>query len=93
MLGGYGGMLPRIFFEKMVQFGAFYSILGPILALKILLFFLGFLFFKMLLLQTSLKNRERSGSVVECLNRDQGASGSSLTGVTALLSLSTTHSS
>ena len=28
--------------------------------------------------------RERSGSVVECLTRDRGAAGSSLTGVTAL---------
>ena len=28
--------------------------------------------------------RERSGSVVECLTRDQRAAGSSLTGVTAL---------
>ena len=32
--------------------------------------------------------RERSGSVVECLTRDQRAAGSSLTGVTALWSLS-----
>ena len=29
---------------------------------------------------------ERSGSVVECLTRDRGATGSSLTGVTALCS-------
>ena len=29
-------------------------------------------------------NRERSGSVVECLTRDRGAAGSSLTRVTAL---------
>ena len=36
-------------------------------------------------------NWERSGSVVECLTRDRGAAGSSLTGVTALLSLSKTH--
>ena len=36
-------------------------------------------------------NRERSGSVVECLTRDQEAGGSSLTGVTALWSLSKTH--
>ena len=35
--------------------------------------------------------RERSGSVVECLTRDQRATGSSLTGVTALWSLSKTH--
>ena len=32
---------------------------------------------------------ERSGSVVECLTRDRGAAGSSLTGVTALWSFST----
>ena len=35
--------------------------------------------------------RERSGSVVECLTRDRRAGGSSLTGVTALWSLSKTH--
>ena len=35
--------------------------------------------------------RERSGSVVECLTGDQRAAGSSLTGVTALWSLSKTH--
>ena len=35
--------------------------------------------------------RERSGSVVECLTRDQEAAGSSLTGVTAFWSLSKTH--
>ena len=35
--------------------------------------------------------RERSGSVVECLTQDQGAAGSSHTGVTALWSLSKTH--
>ena len=34
---------------------------------------------------------ERSGSVVERLTRDRGAAGSSLTGVTALWSLSKTH--
>ena len=34
---------------------------------------------------------ERSGSVVECLNRDRRAAGLSLTGVTALWSLSKTH--
>ena len=33
----------------------------------------------------------RSGSVVECLTPDLGAAGSSLTGVTALWSLSKTH--
>ena len=32
----------------------------------------------------SLKFRERSGPVVECLTRDRGAAGSSLTRVTAL---------
>ena len=36
-------------------------------------------------------SRERSGSVVECLTRDREAAGSSLTGVTALWSLSKTH--
>ena len=35
--------------------------------------------------------RERSGSVVECLTRDRRAAGLSLTGVTALWSLSKTH--
>ena len=35
--------------------------------------------------------RERSGSVVECLTRDRGAMGSSLTDVTALWSLSKTY--
>ena len=37
--------------------------------------------------------REGCGSVVECLTRDLGATGSSLTGVTALWSLSKTHKS
>ena len=37
------------------------------------------------------KHRERSGSVVECLIRDRRVAGSSLTGVTALWSLSKTH--
>ena len=37
--------------------------------------------------------RERSGSVVECLARDQEAADSSLTDVTALWSLSKTHPS
>ena len=36
--------------------------------------------------------RERGGSVVECLTRDRGAAGSSLTGITALWYLSKTHS-
>ena len=35
--------------------------------------------------------RERSGLVGDCLTRDRGAAGSSLTGVTALWSLSKTH--
>ena len=35
--------------------------------------------------------RECSGSVIECLNRDREAAGSSLTGITALWSLSKTH--
>ena len=34
---------------------------------------------------------KHSGSVVECLTQDHGALGSSLTGVTALWSLSKTH--
>ena len=37
------------------------------------------------------KDGERSGSVVECLTRDRKSAGSSLTGVTALWSLSKTH--
>ena len=36
-------------------------------------------------------NGERSGSVVECLTQDREAVGLSLTGVTALWSLSKTH--
>ena len=40
---------------------------------------------------TYLSTRERSGSVVECLTRDRRAAGSSLTGVTALWSLSKAH--
>ena len=32
----------------------------------------------------SMRRWERSGSVVECLTRDGGAAGSSLTGITAL---------
>ena len=35
--------------------------------------------------------RERIGSVVECLTRDRGTAGSSLAGVTALWFLSKTH--
>ena len=37
------------------------------------------------------QSRERSGSVVECTTRNWGATGSSLTGVTVLWSLSKTH--
>ena len=37
------------------------------------------------------KSSERSGSVVGCLTPDRVAAGSSLTGVTALWSLSKTH--
>ena len=51
------------------------------------------LFFSMSLNKNSRLNRERSGSVVECLTRDRGAAGSSLAGVAALWSLSKTHSS
>ena len=40
---------------------------------------------------STLSSRERGGSVVECLTRDRRAAGSSLTGVTALWSLSETH--
>ena len=43
------------------------------------------------ILLTQLGTRERSGSVVECLTRDRRTTGSSLTGVTALWSLSKTH--
>ena len=35
--------------------------------------------------------RERSDSVIECLTRDRRAAGLSLTGATALWSLSKTH--
>ena len=38
-----------------------------------------------------INEREHSGSVVECLTRDRGAAGSSLTGGTALWSLGKTH--
>ena len=41
--------------------------------------------------QLILDLRERSGSMVECLTRDRRVAGSSLTGVTALWSLSKTH--
>ena len=40
---------------------------------------------------STFEDRERSGSVVECLTRDLRAAGSSLTGVTALWYLSKTH--
>ena len=46
---------------------------------------------KVLLNSFPASGRERSGSVVECLTRDRGATGSSLTGNTALWSLSKTH--
>ena len=62
---------------------------------------LSILYFKGLLIKISTKRcisvseacvfRECSGSVVECLTRDRGATGSTLTGVTALWSLSKTH--
>ena len=38
-----------------------------------------------------LSDKQRQVSVVECLTRDQEAAGSSLTGITALWSLSKTH--
>ena len=41
--------------------------------------------------RSDIETRERSGSVVECLTQDRRAVGSSLTGVTALWSLSKTH--
>ena len=41
--------------------------------------------------EDAFSRRERSGSVVECLTRDRRVAGSSLTGVTALWSLSKTH--
>ena len=43
------------------------------------------------LFYNGLLTRESSGSVVECLTRDPEAVGSSLTGVTALWSLSKTN--
>ena len=46
--------------------------------------FFFYLFFFILALSLQIINRERSGSVVECLTRDRRAAGSSLTGVTAL---------
>ena len=48
----------HIFFSKMVQFGAIWCILGPILA-SISLLFLRLFFFKMLPLQTSLKTKKK----------------------------------
>ena len=42
-----------------------------------------------LIVQNRLKG-ERSGAVVECLTRDRGATGSSLTGLSVLWSLSKT---
>ena len=48
-------------------------------------------FIRCIVLDQTQEERERSGSVVECLTRDRRAAGSSLTGVTALWSLSKTH--
>ena len=42
-------------------------------------------------LATQHRKWERRGSVIECLTRDRRTAGSSLTGVTALWSLSKTH--
>ena len=50
-----------------------------------------FLFICLCISSSSILDGERSGSVVECLTRDRRAAGSSLTGVTALWSLSKTH--
>ena len=44
--------------------------------------------FQLFISTTKSGSMERSGSVVECLTRDRRAAGSSLTGVTALWSLS-----
>ena len=44
-----------------------------------------------IIVPSPLDYRERSGSVVECLTRDRRTASSSLTGVTALCSLSKTH--
>ena len=49
------------------------------------------IYVNLLVYQLSMLTRGRSGSVVECLTRDRRAGGSSLTGVTALWSLSKTH--
>ena len=72
------------------------NICGPVIAyldnitnLEILPYLL--LFSEVLKRILIIKYRERSGSVVECLTRDRRAAGSSLTGVTALWSLSKTH--
>ena len=46
---------------------------------------------RLVILSSHFHFRERSGSVVECLTRDRRVAGSSLTGVTALWSLSKTH--
>ena len=43
------------------------------------------------LIASSYNHREHSGSVVECLTRDQEAAGLSLSGATVLWSLSKTH--
>ena len=50
-----------------------------------------FKFVLQLLILSQTQILERSGLVVECLTRDRRAAGLSLTGITALWSLSTTH--
>ena len=50
-----------------------------------------FFFYQNMLLLKGTRPWERSGSVVECLSRDGGAEGSSLTSITALWSLSKIH--
>ena len=63
------------------------------LALKVIFIealqiYLYFVFYEDNIISCSSELRERSGSVVECLTRDRGAAGSSLT---ALWCLSKTH--
>ena len=50
-----------------------------------------FIFLNFMYAVSSKSDGSAAGSVVECLTRDQEAAGSSLTGVTALWSLSKTH--
>ena len=65
--------------------------------INLIIIFIGHFIFKSGIVVSYMENftfigaRERSGSVVECLTRDRKAAGSSLTGVTALWSLSKTH--